>query len=59
MRKFKDENGNIITELELQREFLELQQNDPDTYNYTFGNYILNCTDKNGTLTEIGGCNND
>lgn len=53
MRKFEDENGNIITLAELQQEFTEKQKNDPDTYNYTFNNYVYNCTDKNGTLTEI------
>ena len=53
MRKFEDENGNIITELELQQEFEELQKNDPNTYDYTFNNYIHNCTDKNGTLREV------
>ena len=53
MRKFEDENGNIITLQELQQEFEQKQKNDPETYNYSFNNYILNCTDKNGILKEI------
>jgi ABC-type Zn uptake system ZnuABC Zn-binding protein ZnuA len=53
MRKFLDERGYIITLDELQKEFIELQQENPDEYNYSFNEYIKNCTCKNGTLTEI------
>lgn len=54
MRKFKDTNtGEIITEEELRKEFEELEKETPEEYDYSFGNYIRNCTDKNGTLEEI------
>ena len=54
MRKFKDlEFGIIVTEGELLRTFKHLQGKQPDEYNYSFENYIRNCTDKDGTLKEI------
>lgn len=53
MRLFKDENGHLITEQELRQEFGMLKLIDPDNYDYSFENYIRNCTDKNGTLTEL------
>lgn len=54
MRKFRDTNtGEIITEEELRKEFKELKREIPEEYNYSFGNYIRNCTDKNGTLEEV------
>ena len=53
MRLFKDENGNFIPEQELRKEFEMLKLTDPDTYGYSFENYIRNCTDKNGTVTEL------
>lgn len=50
--KYKDtENGVIYTEAQLKAEFKTLKADDPDTYNYTFKQYIHNCTDKNGFLT--------
>lgn len=53
MRLFKDEQGHLITEQELRQEFGLLKLIDPDSYDYSFENYIRNCTDKNGTLTEL------
>ena len=54
MRKFRDlEFDIIVTEGELLRTFKHLQREQPDEYNYSFENYIRNCTDKDGTLEEI------
>lgn len=54
MRKFRDlEFDIIVTEEELLRTFKHLQREQPDEYNYSFENYIRNCTDKDGTLSEI------
>lgn len=54
MRKFRDvEFDIIVTEEELLKTFKYLQREQPDEYNYSFENYIRNCTDKDGTLEEI------
>lgn len=54
MRKFRDlEFDIVVTEEELLRTFRHLQREQPDEYNYSFENYIRNCTDKDGTLEEI------
>ena len=54
MRKFRDlEFDIVVTEEELLRTFKHLQREQPDEYNYSFENYIRNCTDKDGTLEEI------
>ena len=54
MRKFRDlEFGSIVTEEELLKTFKHLQREQPDEYNYSFENYIRNCIDKDGTLSEI------
>ena len=54
MRKFRDlEFDIIVTEEELLRTFRHLQREHPDEYNYSFENYIRNCTDKDGALSEI------
>lgn len=54
MRKFRDlEFDIIVTEEELLRTFKHLQREQPDEYNYSFENYIRNCTDKDGTLEEV------
>lgn len=54
MRKFKDtESGEIITESALMAEFDGLKAEDPETFNYTFGEYIRNCTAGNGFLEEV------
>ena len=54
MRKFRDTNtGEIITEEELRKEFEELKEETPEEYDYSFNQYLLNCTSKNGMLIEI------
>ena len=54
MRKFLDtETRETITETELKAEFDELKNSDPENYNYSFPEYIANCTSKNGTLIQI------
>ena len=54
MRKFRDTNtGEIITEEELRKEIEEMKKEKPEEYDYSFRNYIRNCTDKNGTLEEV------
>ena len=51
MRKFRDTNtGEIITEGELRKEFKELKQENPEEYDYSFEQYLLNCSE---TLDEI------
>lgn len=53
MKRYRDtETGKIITAQELKKEFAELQKTDPNTYDYTFADYIRNITDKNGTMEE-------
>ena len=52
MRYFKDtEYNTIISEAQLYDEFMELANDGEHT---TFEDYIVNCTDKNGTLDFIG-----
>jgi len=54
MRRFFDtETRETITETELKAIFDELKNDDPETYDYSFADYIRNCTDKNGTLIQI------
>lgn len=54
MRKFRDLEFNIIiTEEDLRRTFEHLRREKPDEYNYSFEDYIRNCTGKDGTLEEI------
>lgn len=51
MRKFRDTNtGEIITEGELRKEFEKLKKETPEEYNYSFNQYLLNCSE---TLEEI------
>lgn len=46
MRKFRDTNtGEIITEGELRKEFKELKQESPEEYDYSFEQYLLNCSE--------------
>lgn len=53
-RLFKDtENGFLILEEDLKREFDCLKDEDPETYNYSFNAYIDNCLSKNGFLEEV------
>ena len=54
MRKFRDlEFDIIVTEEELLKTFKHLQREQLNEYDYSFENYIRNCTDKDGTLEEI------
>lgn len=54
MRRFFDtETRETITEMELKATFDELKNDDPETYNYSFEDYIRNCTDKNGVLIQV------
>ncbi len=53
MKFYQDtETGEIIPDCVLRNEFERLQAEDPETYNYSFSDYIRNCTDKNGFLEE-------
>lgn len=49
MKRFREENGNIITEDELEKEFNKLKKTG-DTEAETFAEYKRNCLEKNGTL---------
>lgn len=50
-RIFWDERGYLVTQSELYAEFLAtLKERDNGI---TFGDYLRNCCDKNGTLTEL------
>lgn len=52
MRKFRDINtGEIITEEELRKEFEELKKELPEEYDYSFNQYLLNCSEM---LEEVG-----
>ena len=50
---FDTETLKTITETELKAVFDKLKSDDPETYDYSFKDYIRNCTDKNGVLIEI------
>ena len=51
MRKFRDiSTGEIITEEELRKEFEKLKKETPEEYDYSFNQYLLNCSE---TLDEI------
>lgn len=46
MRKFRDTNtGEIITEEDLKKEFEKLKQETPEEYDYSFNQYLLNCSE--------------
>lgn len=46
MRKFRDTNtGEIITEEELRKEFEKLKKETPEEYDYSFNQYLLNCSE--------------
>ena len=48
------EYGVIVNRADLEEEFHELQESDPDTYGgITFDMYLANCTGKNGFLEEV------
>ena len=46
------EDMRFVTEKELRQEFERLKRERPEEYDYTFEQYIQNCTSKNGTLEE-------
>ena len=51
MRKFRDiSTGEIITEEELRKEFEKLKKETPEEYDYSFNQYLLNCSE---TLEEV------
>lgn len=51
MRKFRDTNtGELITEEKLRKEFEELKKETPEEYDYSFNQYLLNCSE---TLEEV------
>ena len=51
MRKFRDSDAEVIlTEEELRKEFEELKKKYPDEYDYSFNQYLLNCSE---TLREV------
>lgn len=55
MKKYIDENNNIITESELKADYNEFFNTDEyfkDAFP-TFADYEKDCTGKNGTLTRI------
>ena len=47
------ESMRFVTEKELRQEFEQFKREQPEEYNYTFEQYIQNCTSKNGTLEEV------
>lgn len=54
MRKFLDaETNTLVSEEELREEFERLKAVQPLEYNYSFEEYIQNCTSKNGFLREV------
>lgn len=50
---FKTESGETVTVEELKAEFEQLQREQPEEYNYSFNDYIKNCTGKHGTLETV------
>ena len=50
---FKTESGETVTAEELKAEFEQLQREQPEEYNYSFNDYIKNCTGKHGTLETV------
>ena len=46
----------FVTGKELRQEFEQLKREQPEEYDYTFEQYIQNCTSKNGTLKEVCVC---
>lgn len=51
MRKFRDlETGMILSEYDLWLEFDQLKKENPEEYDYSFNQYLLNCSE---TFSEI------
>jgi hypothetical protein len=49
---YDTESGRVVDICTLREEFTEMQNDDPDTYDYSFELYLANCLSKNGTLVE-------
>lgn len=47
------ETGKTISRAELEQEFQTLKSDDPESYNYTFSEYLHDCLGKNGSLMEV------
>ena len=47
------ESMRFVTEKELRQQFEQLKREQPEEYDYTFEQYVQNCTSKNGTLEEV------
>lgn len=47
------ETGKTVSRAELEQEFEQLKSDDPESYNYTFSEYLRDCLGKNGSLMEI------
>jgi hypothetical protein len=52
-RLFKDEDGRLITEKQLQEEFEQLKADQGAEYDYSFEEYVRHVTGRHGTLTQI------
>lgn len=54
MKQYVDLNSReVIAEDRLRKDFAIMQAEDPDIYNYSFDEYIRNCTGKNGFLQTL------
>ena len=53
MKRFFDEEGKVWTLNQLKADFDELKANGEVEDDATFSDYIKDCTDKDGALTEI------
>lgn len=55
MKAFKDiESNEIVTIEQLKSEYDQLKKSDPETFDYSFAEYIENClTRNNGTLEKV------
>ena len=54
MRLFRcTETDKVLSEEQLQREFEVLKAEEPETYDYNFGQFVENCLSKNGFLEEV------
>lgn len=53
MKMYQDEDGRLWSIGQLWDEFEDLKEIDPETYDYSFEQYIENCTSKNGSLTIV------
>lgn len=54
MKLYRDtETNEILTEAQIEAEFEALKEWQPEEYNYTFNQYLRNCTSKNGFLEVV------